>query len=134
MHYIRWLSLYFQGAIVAASLLGYGIFTSRPSFDRTGFRCSFFHLGFLWIRLGNMLFGGLAVVAEAGVARPNVRCVGLCLGLTCKVCRRIYLVESHSAPIPIRATRYQVVRSRVAPDYIELVYDELGVLGNFALA
>jgi hypothetical protein len=64
MHYIPRLSLYFQGAIVAASLLGYGIFTSRPSFDRTGFRCSFFHLGFLWIRLGNMLFGAALLSSQ----------------------------------------------------------------------
>ena len=30
MHYIPWLFLVFQCAIVIASLLGYGIFTSRP--------------------------------------------------------------------------------------------------------
>jgi uncharacterized membrane protein len=66
MHYIPWLCLIVQGAIVVGSLLGYGIFTSRPELLTqvdTGAR--FFTWAFYGFAIGNMFFGGLAVVAEA---------------------------------------------------------------------
>jgi putative membrane protein len=66
MHYIPWLCLIFQGAIVAASLLGYGIFTSRPELlTQLDPGARFFTWAFYGFAVGNMLFGGLAVVAEA---------------------------------------------------------------------
>jgi uncharacterized membrane protein len=66
MHYIPWLCLIVQGAIVAASLLGYGIFTSRPELlTQLDPGARFFTWAFYGFAVGNMLFGGLAVVAEA---------------------------------------------------------------------
>jgi uncharacterized membrane protein len=66
MHYIPWLCLIVQGAIVAASLLGYGIFTSRPELlIQLDPGARFFTWAFYGFAVGNMLFGGLAVVAEA---------------------------------------------------------------------
>jgi putative membrane protein len=66
MHYIPWLCLIFQGAIVAASLLGYGIFTSRPELlTQLDPGARFFTWAFYGFAVSNMLFGGLAVVAEA---------------------------------------------------------------------
>jgi uncharacterized membrane protein len=66
MHYIPWLCLIFQGAIVAASLLGYGIFTSHPELlTQLDPGAHFFAWAFYGFAVGNMLFGGLAVVAEA---------------------------------------------------------------------
>ena len=66
MHYVPWLSLILQGGIVAASLLGYGIFTSRPELlTQLDPGARFFTWAFYGFAVGNMLFGGLAVVAEA---------------------------------------------------------------------
>jgi uncharacterized membrane protein len=66
MHYIPWLCLIFQGAIVGASLLGYGIFTSRPELlTQLDPGARFFTWAFYGFAVGNMLFGGIAVVAEA---------------------------------------------------------------------
>jgi uncharacterized membrane protein len=66
MHYIPWLFLVFQCAIVIASLLGYGIFTSRPELLlQVDPGARFFTWAFYGFAVGNMLFGGLAVVAEA---------------------------------------------------------------------
>lgn len=66
MHYIPWLLLVLQGGIVAASLLGYGIFTSRPELlIQLDPGARFFTWAFYGFAVGNMLFGGLAVVAEA---------------------------------------------------------------------
>ncbi|HEX6439376.1 MAG TPA: carotenoid biosynthesis protein [Candidatus Binatia bacterium] len=66
MHYIPWLFLIVQGAIVVASLLGYGIFTSRPELlIQIDPGARFFTWAFYGFAVGNMLFGGLAVVAEA---------------------------------------------------------------------
>jgi uncharacterized membrane protein len=66
MHYIPWLCLILQGAIVAASLLGYGIFTSRPELlIELDPGAHFFTWAFYGFAVGNMLFGGVAVVAEA---------------------------------------------------------------------
>jgi putative membrane protein len=68
-----WILLAVQGAIVVASLLGYGIFTSRPDllakFDP---QAKFFVWAFHGFAVGNMLFGGLAVCAEA-LARDKRR-------------------------------------------------------------
>ena len=76
MHYIPWLCLIFQGAIVAASLLGYGIFTSHPELlTQLDPGARFFAWAFYGFAVGNMLFGGLAVVAEA-ILRDRTR--GLC--------------------------------------------------------
>lgn len=47
--------------------------------------------------------------------------------------RRLSIIP-HTARGGINAGRYEVVRSRAAPDSIDLVYDELGVLGDCASA
>lgn len=63
---IAWLFLFAQAAIVVASLLGYGIFTARPDWLMVidpGAR--FFTWAFYGFAVGNMLFGGLAVMAES---------------------------------------------------------------------
>ena len=66
MHYVPWLFLILQGGIVVASLLGYGIFTSRPELlTQVDPGARFFTWAFYGFAVGNMLFGGLAVVAEA---------------------------------------------------------------------
>lgn len=63
---VAWGFLAVQAAIVIASLLGYGIFTARADllmqFDP---QAKFFAWAFHGFAVGNMLFGGLAVVAEA---------------------------------------------------------------------
>ena len=71
--YLSWLFLGLQGTIVAASLLGYGIFTSRP--DLLAYvdpQARFFTWAFQGFAVGNMLFGGLAVCAGA-VASDRLR-------------------------------------------------------------
>lgn len=66
MQLIPWLFLIAQAAIVIASLLGYGIFTSRPDLlVQVDPQARFFTWAFHGFAVGNMLFGGLAVVAEA---------------------------------------------------------------------
>jgi uncharacterized membrane protein len=63
---IPWALLVVQGAIVVASLLGYGIFTSRPDLlAQMDPGARFFTWAFHGFAVGNMLFGGLAVVAES---------------------------------------------------------------------
>lgn len=63
---LSWIFLGLQAAIVVASLLGYGIFTSRPDllaqFDP---QARFFTWAFHGFAVGNMLFGGLAACAGA---------------------------------------------------------------------
>jgi putative membrane protein len=63
---VAWFFLALQGAVVVASLLGYGIFTSRPdllaAFDP---QARFFTWAFYGFAVGNMLFGGLAACAYA---------------------------------------------------------------------
>ena len=64
--FLSWLFLALQGAIVVASLLGYGIFTSRP--DLLAYldpQARFFTWAFHGFAVGNMLFGGLAACAAA---------------------------------------------------------------------
>ena len=66
MQIIAWLFLTLQAAIVIASLLGYGIFTSRPDLlVQVDPQARFFTWAFHGFAVGNMLFGGLAVAAEA---------------------------------------------------------------------
>jgi len=61
-----WLVLAMQAAVVIASLLGYGIFTSRPDLlAKVDPQAKFFTWAFYGFAVGNMLFGGLAVLAEA---------------------------------------------------------------------
>ena len=66
LNYLPWIFIAMQAAIVVASLLGYGIFTSRPDllaqFDP---QAKFFVWAFHGFAVGNMLFGGLAVCVEA---------------------------------------------------------------------
>jgi len=66
LYFLPWILLGLQAAIVLASLLGYGIFTSRPDllayFDP---QARFFTWAFHGFAVGNMLFGGLAVCADA---------------------------------------------------------------------
>lgn len=66
MNFIPWVFLGLQGAIVIASLLGYGIFTARPDLlMQVDPQARFFTWAFYGFAVGNMLFGGLAVVADA---------------------------------------------------------------------
>jgi putative membrane protein len=66
MQLIAWLFLLLQAAVVMASLLGYGIFTSRPDLlVQVDPQARFFTWAFHGFAVGNMLFGGLAVVAES---------------------------------------------------------------------
>jgi uncharacterized membrane protein len=66
MHIVPWVFLVLQAAIVVASLLGYGIFTSRPDLlVQVDPQAKFFVWAFHGFAVGNMLFGGLAVVADA---------------------------------------------------------------------
>jgi putative membrane protein len=63
---IPWIFLAMQAAIVMASLLGYGIFTSRPDLlMQVDPQAKFFTWAFHGFAVGNMLFGGLAVVADS---------------------------------------------------------------------
>jgi uncharacterized membrane protein len=73
MHYMPWLCLSLQAAIVVGSLLGYGIFTSRPELlTELDPGARFFTWAFYGFAIGNMLFGGLAVMAEA-ILRDRTR-------------------------------------------------------------
>lgn len=66
MNFWPWLWLAIQGTIVIGSLLGYGIFTSRPDLlIQVDPQAQFFAWAFHGFAVGNMLFGGLAVVSEA---------------------------------------------------------------------
>ena len=66
MQIVPWVFLALQAAIVIASLLGYGIFTSRPDLlIQVDPQARFFTWAFHGFAVGNMLFGGLAVVADA---------------------------------------------------------------------
>ena len=66
MKTLAWLFLLLQALIVVASLLGYGIFTSRPDLlAQVDPQARFFTWAFHGFAVGNMLFGGLAVVADA---------------------------------------------------------------------
>src|SRR6476660_9145524 len=63
---IGWFFLGIQAAIVIASLLGYGIFTARPDLlAQVDPQAKFFVWAFQGFAIGNMLFGGLAVLANA---------------------------------------------------------------------
>jgi uncharacterized membrane protein len=66
MQFISWSFLMVQAGIVIASLLGYGIFTARPDLlMKVDPQAQFFIWAFHGFAVGNMLFGGLAVVADA---------------------------------------------------------------------
>jgi putative membrane protein len=63
---VPWIFLSVQLVIVAASLLGYGIFTARPDLlAQVDPQARFFTWAFHGFAVGNMLFGGLAVVTDA---------------------------------------------------------------------
>lgn len=66
MYVVPWLFLVLQAAIVIASLLGYGVFTARPDLlAQVDPGARFFIWAFHGFAVGNMLFGGLAVLAES---------------------------------------------------------------------
>ena len=66
MQMVAWGFLVLQALIVVASLLGYGIFTSRPDLlMQVDPQAQFFTWAFYGFAVGNMLFGGLAVVTDA---------------------------------------------------------------------
>jgi uncharacterized membrane protein len=66
LNYLPWIFMATQATIVIASLAGYGIFTSRPDLlARFDPQAKFFAWAFHGFAVGNMLFGGLAVCAEA---------------------------------------------------------------------
>jgi len=76
MNFIPWIFLAIQAGIVIASLLGYGIFTARPDLlAQVDPQAKFFVWAFHGFAVGNMLFGGLAVVAEA-LLRNRRRALG----------------------------------------------------------
>ena len=63
---LAWFFLGFQAAIVIASLLGYGIFAARPDLlAQVDPQAKFFVWAFQGFAVGNMLFGGFAVIADA---------------------------------------------------------------------
>lgn len=63
---VSWIFLGLQAAIVVASLLGYGLFTARPDLlMQVDPQARFFTWAFHGFAVGNMLFGGVAVAAEA---------------------------------------------------------------------
>ena len=75
MHFIPWIFLIAQAGIVVASLLGYGIFTSRPDLlVQVDPQARFFTWAFYGFAVGNMLFGGLAVVVES-ILRNRIRVI-----------------------------------------------------------
>jgi uncharacterized membrane protein len=66
MLFVAWLFLIGQAGIVIASLLGYGIFTARPDLlIKVDPQARFFTWAFHGFAVGNMLFGGIAVLAES---------------------------------------------------------------------
>ena len=66
MQFVAWGFLVLQALIVIASLMGYGIFTARPDLlIKIDPQARFFTWAFHGFAVGNMLFGGLAVVADA---------------------------------------------------------------------
>lgn len=66
MSLIPWVFLCIQAGIVIASLLGYGVFTSRPDLlAQVDPQARFFVWAFHGFAVGNMLFGGLAVATDA---------------------------------------------------------------------
>jgi uncharacterized membrane protein len=66
MFFVPWFLLILQAVIVVASLLGYGIFTARPELlAQVDPGARFFVWAFYGFAVGNMLFGGLAVLSEA---------------------------------------------------------------------
>ncbi len=66
MYFVALFCLIVQAVIVIASLLGYGIFTARPELlAQVDPEARFFSWAFYGFAVGNMLFGGLAVLAEA---------------------------------------------------------------------
>ena len=67
-----------QAGVVVASLLGYGIFTARPDLlMQVDPQARFFTWAFYGFAVGNMLFGGLAVVADALLERQAQSALGL---------------------------------------------------------
>jgi putative membrane protein len=69
---LGWFFLALQAAIVVASLLGYGIFTARPDLlAQVDPQARFFTWAFSAFAIGNMAFGGLAVLAEALARQPR---------------------------------------------------------------
>ena len=75
MQSVPWLFLIAQAGIVVASLLGYGIFTSRPDLlAQVDPQARFFTWAFYGFAVGNMLFGGLAVVVES-ILRNRIRVI-----------------------------------------------------------
>ncbi len=66
MQIFAWGLLILQALIVVASLLGYGIFTARPDLlMQVDPQARFFTWAFHGFAIGNMFFGGLAVMADA---------------------------------------------------------------------
>lgn len=79
MLFIPWILLLLQMAIVIASLLGYGIFTARPDLlVQVDPQARFFTWAFHGFAIGNMLFGGLAVVVNAAIANQARGLVAFC--------------------------------------------------------
>lgn len=73
MNLVAWALLAVQGGIVVASLLGYGIFTSRPDLlAQVDPQARFFTWAFHGFAIGNMLFGGLAMLADS-LSRDRMR-------------------------------------------------------------
>src|SRR5262245_60625374 len=75
MQFIPWVFLIARPGPVFAIRLGYGIFTSRPDLlVQVDPQARFFTWAFHGFAVGNMLFGGLAVVAES-ILRNRIRVI-----------------------------------------------------------
>ncbi len=129
-----------QAGIVIASLLGYGIFTSRPDLlMQVDPQAQFFTWAFHGFAVGNMLFGGLAVVADALVRNRQtearlgflaVYVVSLASELTRHDLRYPVwrLLLHRRCSVPNGSTRVPLLIP------LELVHHELGLLGDRAPA
>jgi uncharacterized membrane protein len=77
MNLLAWVFLCIQAGIVIASLLGYGVFTSRPDLlVQVDPQARFFVWAFYGFAVGNMLFGGIAVVTDAIVKNRTAALLG----------------------------------------------------------
>lgn len=81
MFAIPWMLLTFQAVVVVSSLLGFGIFTSRPDLlVQVDPQARFFTWAFYGFAVVNMLLGGVAVASEA-LLRNGIRRGLLALGV-----------------------------------------------------
>jgi uncharacterized membrane protein len=129
MQFVAWLFLIVQAGIVVASLLGYGIFTSRPDLlIQVDPQARFFTWAFHGFAVGNMLFGGLAVLAES-VLRDRKSALMAFVAIYLVSLASELLGTAYGVPLALflhDPLGSEVVQSRASADSAELVHDELG--------